>query len=143
MNKQQLRKPFAINFLFTLIPFFLLAPIATGEVYVLRLKSLDVSKISEEKFQIKGDIVNNSDKELKRISIKFKIYDPEGKIVEEDQILPFVNPIPPKGSSPFLIPIRYSRYMEMAKVTMSVLTFVGEELSIDPDGYSVEFKVPK
>ncbi|HEX9666564.1 MAG TPA: FxLYD domain-containing protein [Thermodesulfobacteriota bacterium] len=126
-----------------LILFFLLVSITYSKDYVIRLKSLDVSKVSEEKFQIKGELVNNTDKELKRISIKFKIYDPEGKIIEEDQILPLVNPIPPLGSSPFLVPIRYSRYMEMEKATMHVITLVGEELSIDPGGYSLEFKVPK
>jgi hypothetical protein len=126
-----------------LVLFFLLVSIASGENYVIRLKSLDVLKVSEERFQIKGEIVNNTDMELKRISIKFKVYDPSGKVVEEDQILPFVNPIPPRGSSPFLIPIRYSRNMEMEKVTIHFINLVGKELSVDANGYSLEIKVPK
>ena len=126
-----------------LVLFFLLVSIASGENYVIRLKSLDVLKVSEERFQIKGEIVNNTDTELKRISIKFKVYDPSGKVVEEDQILPFVNPIPPRGSSPFLIPIRYSRNMEMEKVTIHFINLVGKELNVDAGGHPLEIKVPR
>ncbi len=126
-----------------LILFFLLASIASGENYVIRLKSLVVLKVSEEHFQIKGEIVNITDTELKRISIKFKVYDPSGKVVEEDQILPFVNPIPPRGSSPFLIPIRYSPNMEMEKVTIHFINLVGKELNVDAGGHPLEIKVPR
>ncbi|HWP90613.1 MAG TPA: FxLYD domain-containing protein [Thermodesulfobacteriota bacterium] len=143
MNTQELRKRVPGNFFYLLILSFLLIIPASGEDYVIRLKSLDVSKVSEEHFQIKGEIVNNTDTELKRVSIKFKIYDPSGEVIEEDQILPFVNPIPPRGSSPFLIPIRYSRNMEMDKITMHFINLVGNELSVDPNGYSLEIKVPK
>jgi hypothetical protein len=126
-----------------LVLFFLLVSIASGENYVVRIKSLDVLKVSEERFQIKGEIVNNTDMELKRIAIKFKVYDPSGKVIEEDQILPFVNPIPPRGSSPFLIPIRYSRNMEMEKVTIHFINLVGKELSVDAGGHPLEIKVPR
>jgi hypothetical protein len=126
-----------------LVLFFLLVSIASGENYVVRIKSLDVLKVSEERFQIKGEIVNNTDMELKRIAIKFKVYDPSGKVIEEDQILPFVNPIPPRGSSPFLIPIRYSRNMEMEKVTIHFINLVGKELSVDSDRHPLEIKVPR
>jgi hypothetical protein len=124
-----------------LIVFFLLASIASGENYVIRLKSLVVLKVSEERFQIKGEIVNNTDKELKRIAIKFKAYNPIGKVVEEDQILPFVNPIPPHGSSPFLMPIKYSPGME--KLSIHFINLVGKELSVDANGHSLEIKVPR
>ncbi len=123
--------------------FFLLASIASGENYIIRIKSLNVLKISEERFQIKGEIVNNTDKELKRIAINFKVYNPIGKVVEEDQILPFVNPIPPHGSSPFLMPIKYSRNMEMDTVTIHFINLVGKELSVDANGYSLEIRVPR
>jgi hypothetical protein len=144
MNTQELKKstlkykppPFLILFL-------LLAFTASGEDYVVRLKSLEVSKVSEERFQITGEIANNTDKELKRIAIKFKVYDSTGKVVEEDQILPFVNPIPPRGSSSFLIPIRYSRGMGMEKVTIHCINLVGKELSVDSGGHPLEFKVPR
>jgi len=126
-----------------LILFFLLASIASGENYVIRLKRLDVLKVSEERFQIKGEIVNNTDKELKRIAIKFKVYNPIGKVVEEDQILPFVNPIPARGSSSFLMPIRYSQNMEMDTVTIHFINLVGKELSVDAGGHPLEIKVPR
>lgn len=126
-----------------LVLFFLLASIASGKDYVIRLKSLDVLKVSEERFQIKGELVNNTDTELKRIAIKFRVYDPTGKVVEEDQILPFVNPIPPRGSSPFVMPIRYSQNMEMERVTIRFINLVGKELSVDSGGHPLEFKIPR
>ena len=143
MKTKELSKRVPINFLYLLILFFLLTFPASGKDYAIRLKSLDVSKVSEEHFQIKGEITNNTDTELKRISIKFRVYDPSGRIVEEDQILPFVNPLPPHAGSPFLMPIRYSRNMEMEKVTIHFINLVGNELSVDPNGYSLEIKVPK
>jgi hypothetical protein len=143
MNIRELRKLVPNYSFHLLILFFFLIFQASGEDYVIRLKGLDVSKVSEEHFQIRGEIVNNTDTELKRISIKFKVYDPSGEIVEEDQILPFVNPIPPGGSSPFLIPIRYSRNMKMEKITMHFINLVGNELRVDPNGYSLEIKIPK
>jgi hypothetical protein len=143
MNTRELRKRVLSNFLCFLILFILLAFPTSGQDDIIRLKSLDVSKVSEEHFQIKGEIVNNTDTELKRISIKFRVYDPSGKVIEENQILPFVNPIPPRGSSPFLIPIRYSRNMEMEKVTIHFINLVGKELSVDPGGHQLEFRVPR
>ena len=125
------------------IVFILLASIAAGQDYVLRLKSLDVSKVSEEKFLIKGEFENITDSEIKRISIKFSTYDPSGEIIQEDQVIPSVNPIPPRGTSPFLLPIKYSRNMEMEKVKMTFISFVGKEMSVDPNGFSLEFDVPK
>ena len=121
----------------------ILASTASGADYLIRLKSLDVSKISEEKFLIKGEFENITDSEIKRISIKFSVYDPSGEIIEEDQVIPSVNPIPPHGSSPFLLPIKYSRNMVMDKVKVQFVSFVGKEMSVDPNGYSLEFKVPK
>ena len=121
----------------------ILASTASGEDYLIRLKSLDVSKISEEKFLIKGEFENITDSEIKRISIKFSVYDPSGEIIEEDQVIPSVNPIPPHGSSPFLLPIKYSRNMVMDKVKVQFVSFVGKEMSVDPNGYSLEFNVPK
>ena len=123
--------------------FILLASTAFGQDYVLRLKSLHVSKVSEEKFQIKGEFENVTDSEIKRISIKFSVYDPSGEIIEENQVIPSVNPIPPHGVSPFLLPIKYSRNMEMDKVKVQFISFVGKEMSVDPNGYSLEFDVPK
>jgi len=143
MNTRELRKRVLSNFLCFLILFILLAFPTSGQDDIIRLKSLDVSKVSEEHFQIKGEIVNNTDTELKRISIKFRVYDPSGKVIEENQILPFVNPIPPRGSSPFLIPIRYSRNMEMEKVTIHFINLVGKELSVDPGGHQLEFRVTR
>lgn len=143
MNTRELRKRVLSNFLCFLILFILLAFPTSGQDDIIRLKSLDVSKVSEEHFQIKGEIVNNTDTELKRISIKFRVYDPSGKVIEENQILPFVNPIPPRGSSPFLIPIRYSRNMEMEKVTMHFINLVGKELNVDTGGKPLEYKVPR
>jgi hypothetical protein len=143
MNTRELRKRVLSNFLCFLILFILLAFPTSGQDDIIRLKSLDVSKVSEEHFQIKGEIVNNTDTELKRISIKFRVYGPSGKVIEENQILPFVNPIPPRGSSPFLIPIRYSRNMEMEKVTIHFINLVGKELSVDPGGHQLEFRVPR
>ena len=130
-----------VNVLSFFILFFLSASIASGEDYVIRLRSLDVSKVSPEQFQIKGEIVNNTDKELKRFSIKCIIYNPSGEVVEEDQILPFVIPIPPRGSSPFLSPIRYKPDME--KLTLQVINLVGKELSVDTGGKTLEYKVPR
>lgn len=121
----------------------ILASTAYGEDYVIRLKSLDVAKVSEEKFLIKGEFENITDSEIKRISIKFSVYDPSGEIIEEDQVIPSVNPIPPHGSSPFLLPIKYSRNMVMDKVKVQFVSFVGKEMSVDPNGYSLEFNVPK
>jgi len=141
MNTQKLRKQALNNVLSFLILFFLLASVASGEDYVIQLKSLAVLKVSEERFQIRGEIVNHTDTELKRIAIKFKVYDPTGKVIEENQVLPFVNPIPPHGSSPFLTPIKYSPGME--KVTIHFITLVGKELSVDPRGYPLEIRVPK
>ena len=125
------------------ILFILLTSIAFGQQDVLRLKSLEVSKVSEEKFQIKGEFENITDSEIKRISIKFSVYDPSGEIIEEDQVIPSINPIPPHGISPFLLPIKYSRNMEMDKVKVQFISFVGKEMGVDPKGYSLEFKVPK
>ena len=130
-----------VNVLSFLILFFLSASIASGVDYVIRLKSLDVSKVSDEQFQIKGEIVNNTDMELKRFSIKCIIYNPSGEVVEEDQILPFVIPIPPRGSSPFLLPITYKPDME--KFTLQVINLVGKELSVDIGGKPIEYKVPR
>ena len=130
-----------VNVLSFLILFFLSASIASGEDYVIRLKSLDVSKVSPDQFQIRGEIINNTDKELKRFSIKCIIYNPSGEVVEEDQILPFVIPIPPRGSSPFLLPIRYKSDME--KLTLQVINLVGKELSVDTGGKTLEYKVPR
>ncbi len=121
----------------------ILASTASGDDYVIRLKSLDVEKVSEEKFLIKGEFENITDSEIKRISIKFSVYDPSGEIIEEDQVIPSVNPIPPHGISPFLLPIKYSRNMEMDKVKVQFISFVGREMSVDPNGYSLEFRVPK
>ena len=121
--------------------FFLLVTVAAGEDYITQLKNLVVSKVSPEQFQIKGEIVNNTDKELKRFSIKCIIYSPSGEVVEEDQILPFVIPIPPRGSSPFLLPIRYKPDME--KFTLQVINLVGKELSVDTGGKPLEYKVPR
>ena len=115
--------------------------IASGEDYIAQLKNLVVSKVSDEQFQIKGEIVNNTDKELKRFSIKCIVYSPSGEVVEEDQILPFVIPIPPRGSSPFLLPIRYKPDME--KLTLQVINLVGKELSVDTGGKPLEYKVPR
>jgi hypothetical protein len=117
------------------------ASIASGQDYIVQLKSLVVSKISDEKFQIKGEIVNNTDKELKRFSIKCIIYNPSGEVVEEDQILPFAMPIPPHGSSPFLLPIRYKP--DMDKLTIKVISFVGKEIKVDAGGKPLEYKVPR
>ncbi|MGH7901676.1 MAG: FxLYD domain-containing protein [Thermodesulfobacteriota bacterium] len=121
----------------------ILASTAYGEDDVIRLKSLDVAKVSEEKFLIKGEFENITDSEIKRISIKFSVYDPSGEIIEEDQVIPSVNPIPPHGSSPFLLPIKYSRNMLMDKVKVQFISFVGKEMSVDPNGYSLEFRIPK
>ncbi len=142
MNKQQLiHRILRDKTLSFLILFLLSFSIASGEDYIVQLKNLDVSKVSEERFQIKGDIVNNTDTGLKRISIKFKIYNPSGKVIEEDQILPFVIPIPPRGSSPFLLPIRYKPDME--RFTLQVINLVGKELSVDTGGRPLEFRVPR
>ena len=144
MNTQELRnRVLRDNVLSFLILFFLLTSRASGEDYVIQLKSLVVSKVSDEHFQIKGEIVNNTDTELKRIAIKFKVYDQSGKVVEEDQILPFVNPIPPRGRSSFLMPIKYSRNMEMEKITMHFINLVGKELNVDTGGKPLEYKVPR
>ena len=144
MNTQESKKHnLMYNPLLFLILFLFLAFAASGEDYVVRVNSLEVSKVSEERFQIKGEITNNTDKELKRIAIKFKVFDSTGKVVEEDQILPFVNPIPPRGSSSFLMPIRYSRNMEMEKVTIHFINLVGKELSVDSGRHPLEFKVPR
>ncbi|MGI0029619.1 MAG: hypothetical protein ACREAQ_07910 [Nitrososphaera sp.] len=121
--------------------FFLFASVAAGEDYIAQLKNLVVSKVSDEQFQIKGEIVNNTDKELKRFSIKCIIYNPSGEVVEEDQILPFIIPIPPRGSSTFLLPIRYKPDME--KFTLQVINLVGRELSVDTGGKPLEYKVPR
>jgi len=144
MNTQELKKrTLKYNPPTFLILFLFLAFAASGEDHVVRLNSLEVSKVSEERFQIKGEITNNTDKELKRIAIKFKVYDSMGKVVEEDQILPFVNPILPRGSSSFLIPIRYSRNIGMEKVTIHFINLVGKELSVDSTGHPLEVKVPR
>jgi hypothetical protein len=113
----------------------------SGQDYVVQLKNLVVSKVSDEQFQIKGEIVNNTDKELKRFSIKCIIYNPSGEVVEEDQILPFVIPIPPSGTSPFTLPIRYKP--DMDKFTIKVISFVGKELKVDSGGTPLEYKVPR
>jgi len=116
---------------------------AYGEDYSIRLKSLSVKKVSDEIFLIKGEIENNTENELKRITINFRVYDPSGKVVEENQILPTIRKIRPGGVSTFLLPIRYSYHYEMEKLTMHVVNFGGDELSIDPGVYSLEIKAPK
>ena len=142
MNTQEFKKRVLRDNVFPfLILFFLLTSIAAGEDYITQLKNLVVSKVSDEQFQIKGEIINNTDKELKRFSIKCIIYSPSGEVVEEDQILPFVIPIPPRGSSPFLLPIRYKPDME--KFTLQVINLVGKELSVDTGGKPLEYKVPR
>ncbi len=142
MNTQEFKKRVLRDNVFPfLILFFLLTSIAAGEDYITQLKNLVVSKVSDEQFQIKGEIINNTDKELKRFSIKCIIYSPSGEVVEEDQILPFVIPIPPRGSSPFLLPIRYKPNME--KFTLQVINLVGKELSVDTGGKPLEYKVPR
>ena len=142
MDTQEFKKRVLRDNVFPfLILFFLLTSIAVGEDYIAQLKNVVVLKVSDEQFQIKGEIVNNTDKELKRFSIKCIIYNPSGEVVEEDQILPFVIPIPPRGSSPFLLPIRYKPNME--KFTLQVINLVGKELSAHTGGKPLEYKVPK
>jgi hypothetical protein len=142
MNLKILRNQIHIyNIPAFIILFFLLFSLASGEDYVVQLKNLVVSKVSDEQFQIKGEIVNNTDKELKRFSIKCIIYNPSGEVVEEDQILPFVIPIPPSGTSPFTLPIRYKP--DMDKFTIKVISFVGKELKVDSGGTPLEYKVPR
>lgn len=142
MNLKRLRNQIHIyNFPLFFILFFLLFSIALGEDYIVQMKNLVVSKVSDEQFQIKGEIVNNTDKELKRFSIKCIIYNPSGDVVEEDQILPFAVPIPPHGSSPFILPIRYKP--DMDKFTIKVISFVGKELKVDTGGKPLEYKVPR
>jgi hypothetical protein len=114
---------------------------ASGEDYVVTLKNLVVAKVSDEQFQIKGQIVNNTDTELKRFSIKCITYNPTGEVIEEDQILPFSIPIPPHGSSPFLLPIRYKPNMDKFKI--QIISFVGKELKVGTDGKTLEYKVPR
>lgn len=142
MDTQEFKKRVLRDNVFPfLILFFLLTSIAAGEDYIAQLKNVVVLKVSDEQFQIKGEIVNNTDKELKRFSIKCIIYNPSGEVVEEDQILPFVIPIPPRGSSPFLLPIRYKPNME--KFTLQVINLVGKELSVHTGGKPLEFSVPR
>ncbi|HZX13659.1 MAG TPA: hypothetical protein VFF49_04590 [Thermodesulfobacteriota bacterium] len=142
MDTQEFKKRVLRDNVFPfLILFFLLTSIAAGEDYIAQLKNLVVSKVSDEQFQIKGEIVNNTDMELKRFSIKCIIFNPSGEVVEENQILPFVIPIPPRGSSPFLLPIRYKPDME--KFSLQVINLVGKELSVDTGGKPLEFSVPR
>ena len=116
------------------------AQIASGVDAQIRIKSMYVSEVHEDGFTIKGEIVNETDEELKRAVIKFKALDSNGKVVAEFQILPFVKPIPAGGESPFVIPIEYFRGME--RVTFHVIKFGGEELTVDPGYYSLEVRVP-
>ena len=142
MDTQEFKKRVLRDNVFSfLILFFLLASIAAGGDYIAQLKNLVVLKVSDEQFQIKGEIVNNTDKELKRFSIKCIIYNPSGEVVEEAQILPFVIPIPPRGSSPFLLPITYKP--DKGRFTLQVINFVGKELSVDTGGKPLAFSVPR
>ncbi len=126
--------------LLILVLFFPSAQIASGKDAQIKIKSLYISKVHEDGFTIKGEIINETHEELKRAVIKFKAFDSNDKVVAEFQILPFVKPIPAGGESPFVIPIEHFRGME--RVTFHVIKFGGEELTVDPGYYSLEVKVP-
>lgn len=134
---RQISKPRRLS-IFVL--FLLSVQMASGESAQIRIKCLYISDVHEDGFTIKGEIINETNEELKRGVIKFKAFDSKGKAVAEFQILPFVKPIPAGGESHFVIPIEYFRGME--KLTFHVIKFGGEELTVDPGYYSLEVKVP-